>query len=206
MKGLKENAFHCKHTGGSAPLGYDVGENKKLVINEREAEAVRIIYDMYINGYSYRNIAEYLNSKGYVTKKGNKFMPNSVSFYEILNNLKYTGTYVYNCSSSKDYSHRYKPEEEIIRITGGCPAIISMETFQKAAERRKSVTAKGQLGSKHFYLCSGIVVCGECGKKMFARKRFGKYTFNVYCCTSYKADCSNIKEVDSARLDEHTVK
>ena len=24
MKGLKENAFHCKHTGGSPPLGYDV--------------------------------------------------------------------------------------------------------------------------------------------------------------------------------------
>lgn len=211
MKGLKENAFHCKHTGGSAPLGYDVGEDKKLVINEREAEAVRIIYDMYINGYGYRNIAEYLNSKGYVTKKGNNFKPNSVSFYEILNNLKYTGTYVYNRSSSKNYSHRrnshrYKPEEEIIKITGGCPAIISTETFQKAAERRKSVTAKGQLGSKHFYLCSGIVVCGECGKKMFGRKRFGKYTFNVYCCTSYKADCCNIKEVDSARLDEHTVK
>ena len=106
MKGLKENAFHCKHTGGSPPLGYDVGPDKKLVINEREAEAVRIIYDMYINGFGNRDIAERLNAAGYVTKKGNPFAPNRAAFYEILNNLKYTGTYVYNRSSSKGYNHR----------------------------------------------------------------------------------------------------
>ena len=210
MKGLKENAFHCKSTGGKAPLGFDIGDDKKLVINQREAEAVTIIFDMYINGYSYRDIAEHLNSKGYVTKKGTPFKPCSASFYEILNNLKYTGTYVYNRSSSKDYnhrrnSHRYKPEEEIIKIADGCPAIISMETFQKAAERRKSGAARAQLGAKHFYLCSGIVICGECGKKMYGSRRYGKYHFNTYCCTSHKTDCCNIKEIDSDKLDKYTV-
>ena len=51
MKGMLENAFQCKHTGGSAPLGYDIDENKHLVVNEHEAEAVKIIFDMYISGY-----------------------------------------------------------------------------------------------------------------------------------------------------------
>lgn len=153
MKGLKENAFHCKHTGGSPPLGYDVGPDKKLVINEREAEAVRIIYDMYINGYGNRDIAERLNAAGYVTKKGNPFAPNHATFYEILNNLKYTGTYVYNRSSAKDYNHRrnghhHKPEEEIIRIANGCPAIISQEALSKGCGEKKICFCRRKIGCK----------------------------------------------------------
>lgn len=44
MKGLKENAYQCKFTGGRPPLGYDVDKDLKLVINEKEAEAVRLIF------------------------------------------------------------------------------------------------------------------------------------------------------------------
>jgi len=44
MKGLRENALACKHTGGVPPLGYDVGEDRRYVLNEREAEAVHYIY------------------------------------------------------------------------------------------------------------------------------------------------------------------
>lgn len=34
MKGMKENAYQCKWSGGIPPLGYDVNDDKKLVINE----------------------------------------------------------------------------------------------------------------------------------------------------------------------------
>lgn len=211
MKGMLENAFQCKHTGGSAPLGYDIDENKHLVVNEHEAEAVKIIFDMYISGYSYQNIADYLNSKGYKTKAGKSFR-SKTSFLDILNNEKYTGTYVFNRAESKDYnhkrnSHRNKPDNEIIRIENGCPAIISKETFQKAKERRQLNNKKcGQFHYKSFYLCSGIVVCGECGKTMGGSKRCHKQSFNVYCCKSHKSDCCNIKEIDRDKLDNFVVK
>jgi len=52
MKGMSENAYNCKHNGGIPPLGYDVDENKKYVINEVEAKIVRIIYEKYADGYS----------------------------------------------------------------------------------------------------------------------------------------------------------
>ena len=43
MKGLKETALQCKHTGGTPPLGYDVEPvTRKLTVNEKEAEAVRL--------------------------------------------------------------------------------------------------------------------------------------------------------------------
>jgi site-specific DNA recombinase len=40
MKGMKETALQCKHTGGKPPLGYDVAPDGTYVINEQEAKAV----------------------------------------------------------------------------------------------------------------------------------------------------------------------
>lgn len=48
MKGMRETALQCKHTGGKPPLGYDVDTGtRKLVVNPVEAEAVKLIYSMY---------------------------------------------------------------------------------------------------------------------------------------------------------------
>lgn len=66
-KGLDVIASQGLHTGGLPPLGYDVSE-KRLVINESEAEIVRLIFDRYSNGYTYNDIAKELNAKGYKTK------------------------------------------------------------------------------------------------------------------------------------------
>lgn len=70
MKGLKENAYQCKHTGGMPPLGYDVNSEKKYIINEREAESVRLIFEMYITGYSQSSMVNELNERGFKTKLG----------------------------------------------------------------------------------------------------------------------------------------
>jgi len=68
MKGLKENAFQAKFNGGIAPLGYDIKDGY-YVINEKEAEAVKLIFKMYNDGYSYGCIIDELNLRGYKTKK-----------------------------------------------------------------------------------------------------------------------------------------
>ena len=88
MKGLKETALQCKHTGGSAPLGYDVSYDKTYIINKEESQAVKIIFDRYVRGYSYSYIIDELNQLGYKTKKCNKFSKNSLN--GILRNEKYT--------------------------------------------------------------------------------------------------------------------
>ena len=57
MKGLKENALQCKHTGGQPPLGYAVDPvTKRLTIVESEAATVRLIFSMYASGYTYSKI------------------------------------------------------------------------------------------------------------------------------------------------------
>ncbi len=90
IKGMKERAHNGLHTGGIPPLGYDVDINtKKLVINEGEAQAVRKIFELYNKHASLTQIADILNSKGYTTKKGNKFNKNSL--HDIIRNKKYCG-------------------------------------------------------------------------------------------------------------------
>ena len=125
MKGMRETALQTKHTGGKTPLGYDVDINtKQLVINPIEADTVRIIFEMYAEGYGYSPILERLHDENRLTKNGKEFQKNSL--YSILSNPKYTGMYVFNRSSSKNAegtrnTHLYKDNEDIIFIENGCP-------------------------------------------------------------------------------------
>ena len=71
MKGLRETAIQCKHTGGIPPLGYDVDpDSRKLIINKDEAEAVKIIFDMYSAGCGYSAILDKLHELNKRTKSG----------------------------------------------------------------------------------------------------------------------------------------
>jgi site-specific DNA recombinase len=171
MKGMKENAYQCKHTGGLPPIGYAVDpETKKYIINEKEKGIVQIVFSMYLNGYGYDQILQVLGEKGYKGRTGRPIGKNTI--LEMLKNEKYTGTYVFNLTDGKDAfgqrnSNRKKPDDEVIRIEGGMPAIISKEDFQKVqvkvdANRRAPAAYK----AKEMYLLSGLTVCGECLKNL----------------------------------------
>ena len=41
-KGLNENAHKCLFNGGVPPLGYDIDQNQRYVINTKEAEIVKL--------------------------------------------------------------------------------------------------------------------------------------------------------------------
>ena len=136
-KGQRENGLRAMHNGGDAPLGYDVTNDKRYAINKEEAQAVKIIFDMYVNGYSYSNIIDKLNDLGYKTKRGNKFGKNSL--HGILSNEKYTGVYVFNKTQRKGINgkrngHKQKSEDEIIKVEGGMPQIIGKDIFIQAQE------------------------------------------------------------------------
>ena len=90
---------------------------------------------MTVKGYSYRDIANYLNSNGY-TNRGKEFR---VYFNDMLRNEKYAGVYVWNLREckmklGKKTNRVLKPREEVIRIEGGMPKIIDDETFKKVQE------------------------------------------------------------------------
>ena len=170
MKGMRENAYQCKHTGGCAPLGYDVDPvTKKYIINEKEAPAVRLIFQMYLEGFGYDQIVGKLQKRCYRSKLGRPIGKGSI--HDILRNEKYSGVYVFNRSASKDWdgkrnNHSSKAEEAIIRVPGGVPAIIAPEEFARAKEKMQANQRRpGAYKAKEHYLLSGLIVCGECLKR-----------------------------------------
>lgn len=191
MKGMKETALQCKHTGGKPPLGYDVAPDKTYVINEEESHVVRSIFEIYAAGSGYSEIM----SKGYKTKTRHPFGKNSI--HEILKNEKYRGVYVFNRTekkiNGKRNHHKYKKENEIIRIEGGMPRLISDETWERVQERMIK-NKKGVNSAKETYLLSGLIYCGKCtGAMTGTRKHAGR---NKELYVSY--ECSTRKRTKAA--------
>lgn len=190
MKGLKENAYNCLFTGGITPLGYDIDENKRYVINEKEAQTVRIIFDMYSKGHGYNDIINTLNRQSFRTKLGKQFGKNSL--HEILKNEKYIGTYLYNQRVSKDIRgksnrHKFKNENEIIRIENAIPAIIEKEVFEEVQKRMNENRKNGaKYKAKENYLLSGKLVCGTCGNIMTGERRKSSNTYIRYYICNYR--------------------
>lgn len=212
MKGLRENALKCRHTGGKPPLGYYVdSETKRLAINEEEAVAVRLIFDMYSQGYGYSAILNELHMLNLRTRSGKDFQKNSL--YSILTNPKYQGLYVYNRASAKDAegrrnNHLYKDNEEIISIKGGCPQIVSQETYEKVQMRICAHKhTGGRANAKENYLFSGKLFCTECGKAMVGNARHSgrnKLLHVTYRCPTQKYACSN-KEINRDYIEGYVV-
>lgn len=209
MKGLNENAKNAVHTGGIPPLGYDI-KDKKLVINQHEAEAVKIIFEMYNDGHSYGEIIKTLNSKGYKTKLGNDFGKNSL--FEILRNEKYMGVLFYNKSSEKSANgtynrHKYKDDSQIIRIDGGCPAIVSKDVFYMAKERQsynRHSTENNRKRQK--YLLSGFLFCEKCGSPFHANRRKKDSQITYRCCKRYSLEKCECKELNQHWADSAIIK
>lgn len=189
MKGLKENAYQCKHTGGIPPLGYDVDPiTKKLVLNEEEAKLVQYIFESYASGEGLGAIVNSLNKHGHKNKIGLPFSRNGV--HVLLKNEKFMGVYTFDKSVSKDAfgKRRNEYKKEYIRIKDGCPQIISEQAFERVqimmTKNRKS---GGSNKAKATYILSGIATCGLCGHRLVGENRRSREVdYRYYVCNNAK--------------------
>ena len=181
-KGMNENAYQHLFNGGCPPLGYKIVD-KHYVIDENEAAAVRLIFELYLAGKGYGTICQALADKGYTTKSGKPFGKNSL--YDILGNEKYIGTYTFNKipkGKGKRNSHSKKRPEDFISIPDAIPAIISKEDFTAVKiKRERNQRRTASYTAKYDYLLSGRVFCGHCGSAMVGHRLRQRYYY--YGCT-----------------------
>jgi site-specific DNA recombinase len=205
MKGLKENARSCKHNGGRPPLGLDVEPTTKQYVpsaNQKEIDAVKMIFEMFDDGKGYGQIISECNLRGYATKVGKQFAKNGL--HEILRNEKYIGTYVYNRSASKDTmgkrnNHQCKSEEDIIRVEDAFPAIIDKELFRRVqAKMDENKRQSAKYKAKVNYLLAGLIYCGECGAALVGnsgsyKTKDGQVRYSYYECNKRdrQSNCDN---------------
>jgi len=191
-RAMKENARRGNHNSraiygyrlvGTGEVGNKGREKKRLEIEESQAENIRRIYDLYINGLDGRDlgmsaIAVYLNSRG-MLRNGRPWRIQTVE--QALSHTTYMGEYVYNKRSGKD--RRLNPETEHVRFV--VPAIVDAETYRQAKVRRQarrpSAAPARRLTSPH--LLTGLLKCGVCESGMVVStgtsksgKQHGYYT------------------------------
>ncbi|WP_295090645.1 recombinase family protein [Ruminococcus sp.] len=153
--------------GNSRIFGYDK-QDCRLVINEAEAEMVRLIYELYSTGdYSSRKIENILWEKGYRNRNGSRIHHNTIN--GIIQNPKYKGYYCGNKVKIVDYrtrEQRFLPEEEWVLYkdeTGEVvPAIVSEELWEKANsifhERSTAIKTRGR-SFKDKSVFTGVIWC-----------------------------------------------
>ena len=134
-------------------------------IDEDEADVVRTIYSLYLEGYSSTQIADLLTKSGILTVKGLSTW-SSGSVLGILRNEKYCGDALCQKKFTVDFlEKKMKPNEGEVPqyyVTGSHPAIIEPDEWEQvqAEFARRKTLGKAYSGKS---VLSAKLVCEDCG-------------------------------------------
>lgn len=200
-----------KYLGSKPPYGY---RRKKLYpekgytleIDEEQANVIKLIFDLYVNGESQHNgtykhlgvnsIVNRLNELKIQPYKGNVWVPSTIR--DILRNPVYMGKIRWNSRPTvkkivdgKMVTTRPRAKkEDWILVDGLHESIIDESTFKLTQNRMSNITkppVPHQYSIKN--PLAGILVCGMCGKKMTRRPYANDYPDTLICKTP---SCKNV--------------
>ncbi|EIO0085747.1 recombinase family protein [Staphylococcus pseudintermedius] len=211
---ILENIYNRQHQRalegyyqGNLTLGYNnIPDNKKeLMINQHEANIVKYIFESYAKGHGYRKIANALNHKGYVTKKGNPFSISAITY--ILSNPFYIGKIQF--AKYKDWNEKRRKglNDNPVIAEGKHAPIISQELWDKVQSRKKQVSQKPQVHGKGTNLLTSLIFCEKCGATYAAStttntlKDGTKKRIRYYSCSNFRNKESKVCSANSVRAD-----
>ena len=137
--------------GGGTPFGYDYDSEQGILLPNADAERVRQIYDLYLQGFSLQSVADMLGLKY------EKLAAQILSRKTNIGIIEYNGV-------------EYKGRHE---------AIVNPDIFERAMAQ-KALRSEKRLVTTTPHLLSGLVYCGVCGAKMRYLK-WGKAGFKLVC-------------------------
>ena len=169
-------------------LGYDRGDDGLPQVNEQEAEIVRYIYRLFLEGKTPGGIATILTTEGIPTPGGKaKWMQGTVR--SILQNEKYAG----NALLQKKYTVDFLTKKQKINegeipqyfVENSHPAIVLPEVFDMVQQEMKRRLSNPNRYSGMGFFASKIV-CGDCsgyyGSKVWHST--DKYRRTIWQCNS----------------------
>lgn len=202
--------------GAFAPFGYkkDDKNKHKLVIDKEVSHIIERIFNMKIEGYSSKAIADFLNSIGTITpskhkeNNGDNFntgfvVKNAKWDAKMINRIISNKVYIGVLEQGKTTKLNYKSKKEIdvskedwIVIQNAHEPIISKSIYLLA---NKMLLRDVKQSKDKPCILSGMLYCKDCGSPMVRRKVKAKDGYNIfYICSEYNntGDCSrhSIKE------------
>lgn len=180
--------------GNGNILGYDrVGDT--YIINEEQAETVRIIFDLYLQGYGSMRIAKMLTEQKRKTASG-IVKWNVSNIMRAIKNATYTGMKCYNKSRSNNFLEQKRINNLDMStyeyVEGDFPAIVSQEVWDKAQKIRESrvkpslvsttKTTHSKRDSKDIWVNKLRCSCGSSFRKdKWHTKLDGKISYGYQC-------------------------
>lgn len=173
-RGMNESRQKGQFTGGLIIYGYKVID-KKVYIDEDEAEIVNYIYKSYASGVYVKDIMKEFEEKG-IYNRGKPFARNTI--YKILKNEKYSGILRHG---DEVFTNIYPP--------------IVPEDIYWVVRHRIEETKYGKHKADVKYLLKNKMICGYCGKTVASdsgTSKSGKLN-RYYKCHTRKTgnSCSN---------------
>jgi len=200
--------------GGPGNFGYDV-INRKYVINAEEALAVNLVFDLFIAGKSYTEIADELELKGYKPRKSSRFSPSTI--LSILTNKRNCGISIWNSHEKRKERKRVIKElfPEVESEDVVVEAIVSKEGFDWAQKILKDRAVGRRNEGKSSYLLTGLIQCTTCNGAMTGNTQKSgrnKQTYRTYHCKNHSkkhgATCATkdvrVEYLESYILDQIT--
>ena len=211
MEGRKQKARQGEWNGGFAPYGYSLID-KKLIINEEEAEVIRLIFDKFTTTtMGINTIATYLNQHGYrkVRRQNNKLDTFSVAFVKgVLDNPVYVGKIAYgrrkNEKKAGTRGEYHTVKQNDYMLTDGIhDAIITADTWEAAQRKRKqNGTANPKTHSlEHEHILSSILRCPVCGSPMYGNVNRKKNKNGEYYRDYFYYVCRHRRVADGITCD-----
>ena len=123
--GIRMKQKRGEMMGFNGCLGYDYHpEDKSITVNEEEAETVRLIFELYLQGYGTYTIARQLTEMGRINKKGGTTWTDS-GILGIIKNEKYKGDLLMKKTFTVEpYKLTFEIIMEIIPVTEYVPEVI----------------------------------------------------------------------------------
>ncbi len=168
---------HGTVVSGNCPFGYQVNMEKRLEINQEQADIVQDAFNHYENTVSQRGTIKYIREK-----YGANWC--EATFRRMLSEKLYTGTY--------DRGGRFNDNF--------CPPIINHEQFehvQKLLKRNARSSPSGRI-----YIFTSIIKCAECDHNLIGRLvKNDKY---YYRCNQYfkRGRCNHKKQIREDYVEE----
>jgi site-specific DNA recombinase len=182
-------------------FGYQEGEDKKLEINPEQAEIVKRIFALSLDGKGVAKIAEILNEENIPT-----IYNNIDGTYKVKNRY----TLEISIKNKSDVKWRggtirgiltnpiYKGERRWNNTTYPAPKILEEWYWQKVNDNFKNNNNNKGQKVLHSYLLKGLLRCGKCGANYYGRTRVTtegkKPKDNYYMCSSKRRgeqNCGN---------------
>lgn len=152
-------------------LGYDKDERGSLVINHEQAETVKSIFNLFLQGHHPYEIAKILIKENKTTGQG-RLCWTTNSVLRILQNEKYCGEAVLQKTYTPDYlTHKSVINDNLVdkyHVFNSHEAIISKDVFYMVQEKiKKDYLNKLSLVSQGAkYPLTNLVICSKCLRPM----------------------------------------